>query len=88
MSRGYPSPAQKLDRERVLRGWSVGRLAELSGLSIATVSRALTPGHRLSPESLHALGATFSKHPASPEAKALFDDEIRLTAATGESFSG
>jgi transcriptional regulator with XRE-family HTH domain len=74
MSRGAVLPVEKLERARVLRGWSKSDLAEKSGLGIATVSRALA-GRPVEMETVRRLGLAFTNHPPLPEVLALLSKE-------------
>lgn len=75
MTRGYRLPADKMDRARVERGWSVADLAREADLSIATASRALA-GQPVSVKTLRGLSRAFSQHPPHPEVRALLEVEM------------
>jgi transcriptional regulator with XRE-family HTH domain len=74
LTRGHVLPADKLDRARILRGWSVTELARRSGLGIGTVSRALA-GRRVEVETLRRLGLAFMRYPPLPEFRVVLDGE-------------
>jgi transcriptional regulator with XRE-family HTH domain len=74
VGRGHVLPVEKLERARVLRGWSMTELAEKSGLGIATVSRALA-GRPVEMETVRRLGLAFTKYPPLPEVLALLGRE-------------
>jgi transcriptional regulator with XRE-family HTH domain len=74
MSRGFPIPIDKLDRARVLRGWSVCELAENCGISTATASRALA-GRPVSVQTLRRMSLALSQHPPRVELRSLLNGE-------------
>lgn len=74
MSKGHILPTDKLERARVLRGWSVTELARRSGLGIATVSRALA-GRRVEVETVRRLGLAFMEYPPLPEFRVVLEGE-------------
>ncbi len=75
MSRqGRPLDPEKIERARLLRGWSQTDLARVAGLPVGTVHRACG-GKAVSVGTMLALSLAFAQNPARPELRLLIDGE-------------
>ena len=75
MSRGYPLPADQIDRARALRGWTVTEMAVKADISAATASRVLA-GRRASMATLQRLAIAFVTHPPRADLQALLNGDL------------
>jgi transcriptional regulator with XRE-family HTH domain len=65
----------RLRREMASRGWNACDLAQLAGLSPATLTAAMK-GQRVSHRTFQKIAVVMARTPAIPEAVELLDEEI------------
>ena len=73
--RGVRIPAERINRARAARGWSVSDLAEISRIGLATASRACT-GKPISSATVRRLAEAFRSHPADQNVLALLRGQL------------